>query len=58
MNNKFIIFLINSNKKIKNEITKHLKTYSYKYIKHHFLADLKKLKCLNIKFYYYSKKYF
>jgi hypothetical protein len=58
INNKFINILTNCNKKIKNEISKHLKTYSYKYIKHHFLADLKKSKYINRKFYSYSKKFF
>lgn len=58
MNKKFKNILINSNKKIKNEISNHLKTYGYKYIKHHFLADLKKSKYINRKFYFYSKKFF
>jgi hypothetical protein len=58
MNKKFIKILLNYNKNIKDKITNHLKTYSYKNIKHHFLADLKKSKYINRKFYFYSKKFF
>lgn len=58
MKNKFIKVLVDNNKVIKNEILKHLKTYKYKFIKHHFLADLKKSKYINRSFYFYSKKFF
>ena len=58
MNKKFINVLLKYNKKVKEKIEKHLKTWSYKNIKHHFLADLKKSKYINRNFYYYSKKYF
>ena len=58
MNKKFINILLRFNKKVKNKIKKHLETWSYKNIKHHFLADLKKSKYINRNFYYYSKKYF
>jgi hypothetical protein len=58
MNKKFINVLLKYNKKVKEKIEKHLKTWSYKNIKQHFLADLKKSKYINRNFYYYSKKYF
>tara|TARA_B100000927_G_C16428326_1_gene454446 strand:+ start:635 stop:1306 length:672 start_codon:yes stop_codon:yes gene_type:complete len=58
MNNKFINILLNYNKNIKKNIKMHLTNYDYKKIKHHFLADLKKSKYINRKFYFYAKKYF
>ena len=55
---QYINLLIKYNKSIQYKIKKHLKTYSYKIIKQHFIADLKKSKFINRKFYFYTKKYF
>jgi hypothetical protein len=58
MTNDYKKLLLNNNKNIKTYISEHFNMYSYKLIKHHFLADLKKTKNINQFFYFYSKKYF
>ena len=58
MTNEYRRLLIQNNPNIKNLISKHLDTYKYNLIKHHFLADLKKTKKINKDFYFYSKKFF
>ena len=58
MTNEYRRLLIQINPNIKNLISKHLDTYKYNLIKHHFLADLKKTKNINKDFYFYSKKFF
>lgn len=55
---QYINLLIKYNKNIKYKIKSHLKTWSYKILKQHFIADLKKSKFINRKFYFYTKKYF
>lgn len=54
----FTKLLIKYNPSIKKQINDHLSNYAYNKVKHHFLADLKKTKNINKKFYEYSKKYF
>ena len=55
---EFISLLVKYNKNVKSDIIKHLDTYNHKKIKQHFLADLKKTKYINKKFYKFAKEYF
>lgn len=54
----YIRLLTNYNLNIKSDITNHISTWKFNIIKHHFLADLKKSKFINRKFYILAKKYF
>ena len=54
----FTSLLIKYNPKIKKQISLHLECYAYDKIKHHFLADLKKSKNINKKFYSFAKNFF
>lgn len=55
---KYLRLLTYYNKEIKNNIIQHLCTWNYKFIKEHFIADLKKSKFINRNFYFFAKKYF
>lgn len=55
---QYVKLLIKYNQNIKYKIKNHLKTWNYKIIKQHFIADLKKSKFINRKFYFCTKKYF
>jgi len=54
----YISLLTKYNKNIKKKIISHIGTWNHRIIKQHFIADLKKSKFINRKFYYYTKEYF
>lgn len=58
LTSKYVNLLTKNNPKIKSQIKRHLNTWKFKIIKQHFLADLKKSKFINRKFYSLAKKYF